>query len=120
MALSNECIGEKMPKNNPPGGAKPGQPDIATFRALDVAFDWTNEKWASTFLLHIRLAHLAVRRDDKALEEILAQHINDGVLEELLKGWSDTAEHLEGIIKLLNSAIARSSAVLERMGYSVK
>jgi hypothetical protein len=109
-----------MLKTKATGEAKPREPDIATFTALDVAFNWSNEEWARTFLPQIRMAHLVVQRDDKALEEILAQHIKDGIHEELLEQLANTAEHLDGLTQLLNSAIARSSAVLERMGYSLK
>lgn len=88
------------------------------FPALkDVTFDWSNAEWARTFLPQIRVASLVVQRDDKALEKVMAAYIENGMINKVLESWLDTAQHLEGITDLLNCAMARSSAVLKRLGY---
>ena len=90
----------------------------ANFPAIDIEFDWSNEEWARTFLPQIRVASLVVQRDDKALEKVIEAYIKNGTVTELLEAWCDTADHIEGVSKLLNCAMERSITVLRRLGYA--
>jgi hypothetical protein len=99
---------------------KPRERAVATFPAIDVDFDWGNDKWALTFLPSVRAAALTVAKDEKALEQICRTAIdagNIGDIDLLLDAWLDTTKHLESLVKLLDCALARSSIVLERLDY---
>ena len=98
--------------------ATPEQRAAMTFPAVDVRFDWTNENWGLAFLPRVRIATLALQRDDKALQEFMAHLAKKGLVPDLLEGWCITKEHLKTLTKMLDMVTARSFVVLERLGYT--
>jgi hypothetical protein len=76
----------------------------APFQPIDVEFDWSNEEWVRTFLPLIRLAVVAVQKDEKSLEDAVQNWIANGVINEALERWLETAEHLDGLVTVLNCA----------------
>jgi hypothetical protein len=98
--------------------ATPAERATLTFPAINAQFNWNNESWAETYLPHIRVAVLTLRRDDKELEKLMAHFAKDGVVPEMLEAYCLTKKHLEHLIELLDAALNRSFLVLERLGYS--
>lgn len=94
---------------------KTGQ-QCTPLQPLDVEFDWSNEEWSKTFLPLIRLAIVAVQKDEGSFEVVLQEWMASGVIDEALERWLETAEHLNGLIAVLNCVLARSAKVLRKIG----
>jgi hypothetical protein len=94
---------------------KTGQ-QCAPLQPLDVEFDWSNEEWSRTFLPLIRLAVVAVQKDERSFEIVLQEWMDSGVIDEALERWLETAEHLDGLTAVLNCVLARSAKVLRKIG----
>jgi hypothetical protein len=88
-----------------------------TFEGVDAKFEWTNEAWGLAHLPNVRIASLLLQRDDYALEETWASMGNAGLVPDVLERLCTTREHLEALVDLLRTALARSTVVLERLGY---
>src|ERR1700680_1067203 len=88
------------------------------FEAIKVNFDWTNEDWALTWLPPVRMAAVLIAHDDKEHEGSLAALVKDGAVPEMLNGLCETKEHLLALASMIDAALLRTYAVLERLGYS--
>jgi hypothetical protein len=88
-----------------------------TFQGVNIKFDWTNEEWATTLLPHVRVALAILEKDDTALQTAMGKMVKGGVVPTVLEGWCDTKGHLKAMVEVLDSALARSFVVLERLGY---
>jgi hypothetical protein len=97
--------------------ATPEQRKAMTFKGEKINFDWTNDAWAAVFLPPIRLALVALQKDDKDLEEAVGSVVRDGIVPDLLDGLTSTKEHLEALAKMISTVLHRHFIVLERLGY---
>ena len=88
------------------------------FPAVDVQFDWSNERWALAHLPHVRIATLMLQRDDVELTETIDGLVKAGCVSEMLDGFCDTKDHVKAIVELLDAALTRSFIALERLGFT--
>jgi hypothetical protein len=89
-----------------------------TFEGLDLPFNHTNEDWALANLVKVRMASLMLRDNDTQLTRKMDEMARAGIVPEMLDGLVDTKEHLEALVKLIDTALARAFVCLERLGYS--
>jgi hypothetical protein len=100
---------------NPAQAAKLGEHAATTVDAANASFD--AEKWA-TCLTAVRLATLLLNRDDQAFEEVFSEIVAKSDAPDVLDAWCAAQEHLQDLIKLLDTALKMSFSVLKRLGYS--
>ena len=89
-----------------------------TFEGVDVPFNYTNDEWALSNLPWVRAASLMMKYDDRDLTAKMGEIARGGAAPDLLDHISQTKSHLEAIVELLNTVLARSFVALERLGYS--
>jgi hypothetical protein len=89
-----------------------------TFQGVKINVDWTNQEWAAAHLPFVRLAAVALEKDDKELQAAFADMAKGGVVPDLLESWCRTKQHLKALVKGLEAALARSFLVLDRLGYT--
>lgn len=89
-----------------------------TFPAVETEFNWSNDEWALAHLPKVRIASLLLQRDDVGLADTIGKMTKAGIVPEMLDGLCVTKDHLEALVKLLETAITRSFVVLERAGFS--
>ena len=104
--------------------AKEGRPatqaerDAIAFKPIPVDLQWSDDEWERANLVTVRVAAKLVNYTSEGLQVVLSELAPTGHLPETLDGMIGTKEHLADMIRLLETAIARSFLVLERLGFS--
>jgi hypothetical protein len=107
-----------MPDNIIPHNVIDASDRFALFRAIPgIQFDWANDEWAATHAPALRIASLILARNDRELQRMLRAVDETGEMEALLELLMQTHAHIAALDKMLTAALARSAAVLERMGH---
>src|SRR5215831_6243281 len=79
-------------------------------------FIWTNRDWSERFLEYVRLAALIVKKDDRKLGCWgLAER---GLMADLIQEWILTGDHFKDLATLCDTAVCRSTGVMQQLGYS--
>jgi hypothetical protein len=101
--------------------AAPQQRANSAFQGRQLSFEWTDEQWSRLHLPWIRFAAAALAKDQSELETAICKlSFFDGTdrsLSIMLERWRETKQHLEELCAIIDAALNRSSAVLERIGY---
>jgi len=97
--------------------ATPAERDAITFKAIPIGIQWSDEEWERAHLTRVRVAAKLVTFTPEELQGALGKLASAGHAPETVNGLIATKEHLSGMIRLLEMAIARSFLVLERLGY---
>jgi hypothetical protein len=92
--------------------------DAIAFKPIPINLQWSDEEWERGHLVSVRVAAEIVARTPARLQDAISKLAPTGHLHETLDGLIGTKEHLESMIRLLETAIVRSFLVLERLGYS--
>ena len=78
-----------------------------------------NKVWAESHLPIVRMASRMLILDETDLERPTVQLIKEGApMDELLKEMRRTRDHLRKLVWILDTAIARQSSILGRLGHS--
>jgi hypothetical protein len=101
--------------------APPQQRANAVFQGRNLSFECTDEQWARLHLPWIRFAAAALAKDESELETAICRlsffDDKDSNLSIMFERWKATRQHLEELCIMIDAALNRSSAVLERIGY---
>ena len=92
--------------------------EVMTVSAQEFEFTSTNREWSERFLEYVRLAVVIVNKDDRELEKAVAGLAKRGLMAELLEECMLTRDHFKVLASLCNTAVCRSSRVMEQLGYS--
>jgi hypothetical protein len=92
--------------------------EVMTVSAQEFEFIRTNREWSERFLEYVRLAVVIVNKDDRELEKAVAGLAKRGLMAELLEERMLTRDHFKVLASLCNTAVCRSSRVMEQLGYS--
>lgn len=93
------------------------QCNTVAFNAIDMPFDWTNEDWALAHLPWVRVAAVILRKDRSELAGVVSRMVQDGIAPDILESLASTKIHLEMLVDLLDTALARQFTVLDQLGY---
>jgi hypothetical protein len=77
-----------------------------------------NKVWAESHLPIVRMALRMLTLDETELERPTVELLKEGTpMDELLKEMRRTRDHLRELVWILNTALARQSSILERLGH---
>jgi hypothetical protein len=105
-----DALTPTMPKKSP-NSTRRSPPDVS-FDAVDVKFDWTSTEWDESFWPAVNTALGTLQHNDKALQERLSNLGKQGLLPDMLDHWCATRERLNGLDKVLETALTRAFMVL--------
>ena len=86
--------------------------------AQEFEFIWTNRDWSERFLEYVRLAALIVKKDDRELGKAVGGLAERGLMADLIQEWILTRDHFKDLATLCDTAVCRSTRVMQQLGYS--
>jgi hypothetical protein len=86
--------------------------------AQEFEFIWRNRDWSERFLEYVRLAVLKVNKKDRELGKAVGGLAKRGLMADLIQEWILTRDHFEVLATLCDTAVWRSSRVMQQLGYS--
>jgi hypothetical protein len=86
--------------------------------AQEFEFIWRNRDWSERFLGYVRLAVLKVNKKDRELGKAVGGLAKRGLMADLIQEWILTRDHFEVLATLCDTAVWRSSRVMQQLGYS--
>jgi hypothetical protein len=92
--------------------------EAMTVSAEEFEFMWTNRDWSERFLEYVRLAVVIVNKNDRELGRAVGGLAKRGLMADLIKEWILTKDHFEALATLCDTAVCRSSRVMQQLGYS--
>jgi hypothetical protein len=92
--------------------------EVMTVSAQEFEFIWANREWSERFLEYVRLAVVIVNKDDTELEKAVAGLAKRGLMADLLEEWILSRDHFKALATLCDTAVCRSSRVVEQLEYS--
>ena len=86
--------------------------------AQEFEFIWRNRDWTERFLEYVRLAALIANKNDRELGKAVGGLAKRGLMADLIQEWILTRDHFKVLATLCDTAVCRSSRVMQQLGYS--